>query len=989
MNLDHARLALLIAPTTPVWTATVASYDPATYVLTYTGASGSLPADTANLALVREGLELVRVRSETGSTLTLAENPVTFGVGNAIALYNTRLPWPRYQRISGGVVFKDFDIAFPTPWQRQLPPTSVVLARVGTNDWQEAIYCQTGQTINLDASASFGNLDDALPLVHAWDAGTGGSITGTGATVTASYTTAGFRYLRHTVEDDHGSTNNRYIPVWVGDAHVVAGVTRCAGRWDARSGWTVDLEITEAATILQYSPAAVVDIETGEAIFFGFVVPNSRTETFERTTTALTLQSALAFSRYLHAYPFLVTEVAGATVPTEWAELYEPTLARALWFLLHWHSTLPEVVNVDLGNAPLRSIAGQEFTLGSVPQQMDAVLKSAFWQARGNRAGGLTVLPDPLYLNTGGWSAVTAIDLSDPANLREQLTVQFAEPAISQVRFGGVFQDAGGTFEPALVQAPAAPGPWGSPSEVNNLAPVDVIELLLWAGRHIAAENASDEHGAQPGLPVDPATYRVADLPDGVRIAVERASLTFDPESLRWRHDITGRTYGRVVSAVGLPIPPPIEFPPPELPPFEPPDWPPLPVDEAEWPTVVYVATVIGGVYKTESFTGRDSLTQPVWYPVNTGLPDDGGDYHVIRFWLDPFDPEEYQYCHIEGDGVNSLYRRDDSAGTWTEILSVANAIIYSDSASATGGTPVMRLGIDRGTDGRLFVAIRTGSFSVDPTINRRQRLLVSTNRGGTGTAGDWDRTGPDTFGSATGGSSYPFLVDGNVLVLRSGASTAASKIIKSVDGGDSWSDISPTDTGNILGDLADLSNVYIQETLSVSNRIHLATPDPLGNVRVEVLPNAVELAGHTENTGGFGGMWVSRTDPLFHWVLRRRNGTDAVQELWETTDAWATATKIADLAVIASGNNVYRRALGRVYDDPLIGFTILGFRTPTQPPDANQPHSVFALDLDYTPTPLGKAGPMPEAAPYTDSIPYTAGGAIDDGVQFVPPEGV
>ena len=294
MNLDRARLALLTVPTTPLWTGTVGSYNAGTCALTVANVSGAFPANISNLLLVRAGLDIVRVRSRAGQVLTLAENPVTWTAGDTLALYNARLPWPRYQRIVSGTVYKDFDIAFPTPWQAELPPTPIIQARRGTNEWGEALYGATGDVFNLDASASFANLLTGAPLTYAWDAGTGGTITGTGATVTVSYATAGFRYLTLTVTDAHSTVARRYLPVWIGDAHVVSAVSGCRARWDTKSGWTVDLELNAATAFLQYTPALIVDAETGEALFFGFIVPGSREQTFETTRQSLTLQSALA-----------------------------------------------------------------------------------------------------------------------------------------------------------------------------------------------------------------------------------------------------------------------------------------------------------------------------------------------------------------------------------------------------------------------------------------------------------------------------------------------------------------------------------------------------------------------------------------------------------------------------------------------------------------------------------------------------------------------
>lgn len=402
------------------------------------------------------------------------------------------------------------------------------------------------------------------------------------------------------------------------------------------------------------------------------------------------------------------------------------------------------------------------------------------------------------------------------------------------------------------------------------------------------------------------------------------------------------------------------------------------------YPSQVYVATVAGGIFYTSSFSLPTSSAQPVWQAVNTGLPDDGaGGYNVVRFWLDPHDPT-YQYCHIiqggweDLDYINSLYRRSESTATWVEILSLDNAIAYASLDPPVNFEPVMRLGVDDTTPGRLFVAIRS---ALSGKTFGAQHLLVSANRGGAGGVGDWAGVGAE-FGSPKNGSSYPFLVTGDTLTARSGASTS-NPTYQSTNGGLTWLQITPGNSGAIRGAYADHSVVYV--SLTTGSFEDLAEADPSGNLIVEVPPDAIELVGHSTNTGGFGGMWISRTNPAFQWVLRRRDGIDAVQELWETTDAWGvTATKIADLAVVSSGPAVYRPALRRVSNNPSIGLAILGFRTTTQPPQTDQPHSVFAWDAYSGAQPAGKAGSDPENPASMASIPYTSLGAIDDGVWYL-----
>ena len=447
MNLSPARIGLLVAPATPAYTGIVSTYTG--YTLTLTTSVGSALASATNLLLYAAAGHAARVRYITGlcNVLVLAENPATFTAGDTVTLYNWHWPWPRYQRLTeDGTVYKDYDVAFPTPWQRLLPPTPVVTA----ND-AGAVWTPAATSVSCAAGSSYGNLTGATPLTYVWDAGTGGTITGSGASVTAAWSTAGFRYLACTVTDAYSSPAYRYLPVWVGGTP--DAILSCQARWSLeRGGWDISLAGYMAYTWGQ--PAAVVDLDTCEVLFCGYLIPESAQQTFDAVSYRYRLLSALAFSRYLHAYPFLVKDLTSGD-PTSWEQIPDLTLARALWYLLYWHSTVPEVANITLTQG--RSIAGQEFRAGDLVAQVNALAQSAFYALRDTGDGSMTIGTHPLYLDGTAWAALPALDLSDPGNHREQLTWEPPDPRISEARLGGVYRAPGGDYAPAIVRAPTAP----------------------------------------------------------------------------------------------------------------------------------------------------------------------------------------------------------------------------------------------------------------------------------------------------------------------------------------------------------------------------------------------------------------------------------------------------------------------------------------------------------------------------------------------------
>ncbi|MBN1261094.1 MAG: hypothetical protein JXB35_10475 [Anaerolineae bacterium] len=955
MNLDRQRLRMLTpgsSLTSASWSGTVVSYDIDDFELTVTTVSGSFPTDIANLVLVHEDGDMVRVRSRSGSVLYLSENPLSFAAGETVTLYNLRLPWPRYQRIVDGVVYKDFEIPFPGTWQAELPPTAILQARVGSNDYAEAVYCTTGQTITLDASGSYANLDTGTPLSYNWTPGAGGTITGSGSTVTCAYTTTGFRYLKLVVTDAHGSGAVRYLPIWVvtpGYSVAQEGtVTRVTASWDTRQGWTVDLDVQGVLWLLQWSPVALVDADTYEVLFFGFYGAQNRIQTFQETTTSVRMQSALAFSRQLHAYPFLVTGLTGAETPDNWAEVYDLTLARAAWFLLYWHSVLPEVVNCDLSDAPERQIAGQEFSLGSLPQQLEAVLQSAFWQARGWRAGGFVVTTDPLFLDSGDWAALSGVDLSDAADLREQIGCEFAQPTVNQVRCGGVYRTVGGTFEPALVQAPRAPAAWGSPAEVNGLAPATEFELQAWAGRYVGVENTADKYTAEPGIEVNPAAFWVADLPGGVRCAVERVTLEFATGTLAWRQRIEGRTYGRTAGAVTVPQPPDIVYPDPELPPVDPPDWPVLPEPEpVSWPVHLWVATEEGGVYETQDFTPPEETAQPTWTAINTGL--DALRCVSLRTSVTGT-ASGYGYLLVQGiggdDAVRRVYKRGFWGDSWSSILT------HTEAETLTGSTLIELYDLD-----------------VDPTTGYVYVLTGSATGNITWYVLQYDGSSWSVYGSGVVSDRVPyrFFVRGTTIMAASGGKIGSGawggRVALSKNCGVTWK----------------LHSVNIYYTIAEIARVSNAQPDVAYYDRFDDIRKvydgggsglaAVTVAPDDDLGDNYGCHWISNTYPHWQRVIRD-------DELLETLDDWSSVD------VVETFTREYQQLIVLHEAEPAReDWMILG----NDAPSAGSPHTVFALDQTNDPgTVIGKSGTAPGTSPYANSIPYTAGGIIFEGIRII-----
>jgi hypothetical protein len=625
VNLDQVRLGALFVPTTALWTGSVSSWDGDTFTLTVSTSTGALSDVSAGLAVVWEG-QYIRIRAvDAGAgTLTLAETGAGIESGDPVGVYAPRLPFPRYQYIdSDGTVYKDRDVAW-TSAAATLPPRAWIWVENPSGDggYSEAIWVPVGETRTVNALASLVMSAEATTgvLTYQWASDADATIAApTSSETTVSWSSAGFRYLKLTVTDDQSVSTVRYIPVWVGNANLV-DARALSLDWDAARGWRAQVQLDSLTTYLRGAPVAIVDLETADVVTLGWHYPGAWRQDFEVTDVEFELRGAFGYADAIYAYPFIIEDTGS---PSEWAHVSELTLERAVWYLLYWHSTLPQLANVGPGTAPdNRRIAGQEFTAGTLADQLTELNEAAFRYVTGYRSGGFTLYEHPLYMTETEFTGLTSIDLSAQTALGETLEIEQAQPTVAEARLSGVYYGVGDAqFKPIIARGPTHPLPWGNTEEVTNLAPTSQAEILQWAARYIALRNTADRYTVRPHtLDVQPADGRVVDLPDGVRIALEEVHLTYNVDALAWDAEVVGRTFGSDVSVAVEPPPPAIEPPEPPAPPPAPPQ-PPIP-PATEWGDGNIVAFTYEksdgspAVYLTQNFLDAN----PTWIDISGNL---------------------------------------------------------------------------------------------------------------------------------------------------------------------------------------------------------------------------------------------------------------------------------------------------------------------------------------------------------------------------------
>lgn len=667
MNLSHSRIGLLIPNTTPIWTGTANGAQSATFVLAVTTITGTLTTGIIGMAMVRAGVDIVRIKGVSGSNISLAENPITFAASDPVVIYALRLPFPRYQRLVSTTVYKDYDVAFPATWQHINPPTAVVTP--------ECAWLKTGVVQRFDASGSRAMASGATgDMTATWDA------TGWGTTSPSGYyngvtncycdltpTSTGFHYLKLTITDNFSGATTHYIPIWVDTTPT--SLLSMEMDWSLDNGWRGRCSIDSTIAWSIYLPVAVVDLDTREILLFGFWRPDRIGYEFGVTTSELEIASPLAAADWLHGYPFTVTDIAdpGTDPPADWSEVGQLTVARAAWHLLVWHSMLPQLVNIDLGDGGARRIAGQSFSAGSLSNLLGQVISAAFYGLRTARTGGVTMAVVPLYSDSGTWAALPTITLT-AAQRNVDYTIQPANPRYADVRLSGVYMAVGGEYAPAIARCPTNPAPWGNGTgEVTNLAPWDSTELLSWAGRHFAVENQSVTLDFEPLTDINPATYAriTSDISAASTVSIDSIRMAYS--EFVWKMTVSGRTYDAGPGSVAVPVPPVIVTPAPTPPPVTPPVDPLPPAPEpCEWPLRVYVATRSRGVYYTDDFSGPDG-SQPTW----TRLTD-SDTWPIIQADISLATETVFAIC--DTGSYNDLYRWT-SGGGWECVLTRAEAV--------------------------------------------------------------------------------------------------------------------------------------------------------------------------------------------------------------------------------------------------------------------------------------------------------------------------
>lgn len=951
LDLKKSRIGLLVPELAPIWTGAALGGQSSDFVIYVSTATGTLSSGMAGMVLVRDGVELVRIKSISGNAITMAENAAPFAASDPLAIYELRLPFPRYQRLSGETVLKDWNVAFPSTWEEILPPTCVV--------FPEAAWVQVGVVWTFDAQNSRVMAPDTVTgaMTATWDAtgwattsayGSLGDVTDNYCDVTA--TVAGFHYLRVTITDEFGSSSTHYVPVWVDSEW--QELTDFSMSWALGKGWKGSGQAIEMFDHLAHSPVAVVDIEEREIVLFGFMNPQSVERAFGTEVYSFDILSPVEDAGLLHGFPFIVTDIADpvSTPPDDWSEVGKLTVPRATWFLFVWHSMLPELINIDLGDASYRRIKGQKFPAGTFPSMLSEIVSSAFLVLRSFRAGGLELGFHPLYTEAADWSGTFSTFSLASVQRRDGYSLELPAPRCIDVRLSGVYLDYTGDYEPAICRCPEHPDNWGAgTAEVTNLAPVSEAELLLWAGRHFTVENLLCEVSLDLLVDVDPSEYELlgTDVPEASVICIENITMRFEKGTpLSWGCAVSGHPYGSFYDAVSVPVPDPIEIPEPTTPPIDPP-WPPLPPvpEPCEWPVRLYVVTRSRGVYFTNDFDGPLG-SQPTWSRLT------GTDAYAIKAGAIS---QQTGSVFTLLDSLTGIYR-------WTDVGGYENILTSTEAAAMCGGSGNLYwLYCDEWTGFVYALVAGDGGMHIMRSTDDGAR-----DGGGVTSFRDVDDTSIELYGGAGVGQLLTTLdaINGVVTGNKTGGGGSA-RVFTGVIGSGSWT------YADSMGGFGwappayyDAHNNVIWSCNSDHEVMWLGSDQTTWNVPAGV---AIGMAY------SIFGQGIAFWNTNLH-VTIGQYGTTYENSIQWTDDFWATFYASGDVGVVIES------CVPVPYQPPNL---ILGRRSASG--GTGEYHVIYVNDDLGATTPVGRAGVDPSNVSTTVSIPYNCGGIAYNGILMPP----
>jgi len=476
--------------------------------------------------------------------------------------------------------------------------------------------------------------------------------------VTVQWDTPGFYYASLTVIDDTAQAREAtvYVPVWIFDESSdnayekpfkLHQVTSQDG--DEDNGWRLAVKAfqtnsadedhiygwPDGALIVLFTRTWFGGIETGvggwcmasdkhyrdNIRFVGWLLGETLQHDYASGIVEFEAVAHDGIMDLIPGWPFTIEDIDG--VPTDWYQLSDLNVDRALHYLLEYYSTVNQVCHVErVGEGDARTVKIQSYSGESLASQArDDLLGDACCRLLSDRQGILWATRDPQFMDAADRAGVdVACHLLQADWMNDLSEEKPHRPETGMVRIGGFAYDV-----PLLSRAPgAAPVQSAGDERPDGFILQNQDEANLWSGLMLTRANND-----YPQLPLelsgywpvfDPAYQEYIQLTTTDPLGrCDWADQKFIVREVSFRDDASNSTcitslvlekasdilIGETVEVPETPDPP---NPPRPSPPIPPPPW------GGDLRHMILVTTQ--GIFITESF----DEDEPVWYAANGGL---------------------------------------------------------------------------------------------------------------------------------------------------------------------------------------------------------------------------------------------------------------------------------------------------------------------------------------------------------------------------------
>lgn len=945
----------------------------------------------------------VRIREDLSGTVTSIDigevSEISWADDDYLTIVEEFPLAPRHIRIDGSqVVYMDYDLTYASQSDPHDDPDPVpVLGPSYRPVWL------TGASVDVDFDAGDSWTFDGSISGHSFSVfpATGASISGgSTATPTITFTQSGTWRVGCTVTGSNGKsyTAYRYVRVFdTNDMPIQSFVLdECTGNWDA-GGWNARITLYDEAGLTdirkgtmvalfakdyygntEVSQGPIADAET--TLMVGWVANESINWDPEAGSVTLEIQGPQYWLSQMNGFPSGLEWAASDA--TTWLDMTTMTLQKGAWHFIHWRTTLTRILDFQV-STDTRQFALFNASPGTLWGQLTSEsFATIVAHPCCDRFGRLFVEVEPQVLTTSERSSVPTVltvtteDLRRPVNL-ERRTVS----AVGLVDLSGVVY-SGGTGTPLFSLAPGHifKRLGASVERVDRLALSSQGQSNTLAGHYLGWRNSEYPNVSLPFacnmrmIDVTPHQYVSLSISAGDTIRGISPTLTLVPRTVSFTHDpLTGSLITDVQaesasveqgSTVGDP---PIEPPDPAPPDLPAPDPIPEPDLDPEFPTIVYVATKAAGIYKSTDFTGP-SGAMPTWSKIDTGLSSD-----VIQWFAidgSETDRDERQYCIAEDASGNLAMYKRESGGSWSEILSRA------DAESEAGYSP----GSDTSSNGIQFACCDpvTGRIIVAYTPNvgsyRRLWVIWSDNQGTSWSASEPGGSGKDFYPNSR---PFPVWSYNSDMVLFAqavglGASTRGHWMYYGSD--PSSLTVVKCDGSTTIYSMQGNQNTF--NAAATGYALEFVTISEI--IKVTSGGDAIKESGTANAHRMDAWHWLSAA----HFrMLRHSTGGGDWPDLLTTTDDFASPASYDTF----SGNTLNLIMMCPWVSSDSDDFIIYGADDCDAGLANYTAHHVLVADASVGETTVtAKGGDNVSSAPYTDSIPETGEGVCYNGIQVV-----